>query len=112
MFAFKKIAALVLIFVFSTATTLAQPRIPERPRASDPGELAGKDSSLFADSAHGQHGSIGAERSPGAAGRSSRPRSCFDPLFLRQVWTGNEALKKKLEADKTSDRAACGFTIS
>lgn len=26
----------------------------------------------------------------------------LDPLFLRQVWSGNEALKKKLEADKTA----------
>ena len=26
----------------------------------------------------------------------------FDPLFLRQVWSGNEALKLKLEADKTA----------
>ncbi|HKY43458.1 MAG TPA: hypothetical protein VJM50_10215 [Pyrinomonadaceae bacterium] len=26
----------------------------------------------------------------------------FDPLFLRQVWTGNEALEKKLQADKTA----------
>src|SRR5215216_1759655 len=25
----------------------------------------------------------------------------LDPLFLRQVWVGNEALLKKLEADKT-----------
>ena len=25
----------------------------------------------------------------------------LDPLFLRQVWTGNEALEKKLQADKT-----------
>lgn len=25
----------------------------------------------------------------------------LDPLFLRQVWNGNDALKKKLEADKT-----------
>lgn len=25
----------------------------------------------------------------------------FDPLFIRQVWSGNEALLKKLEADKT-----------
>ena len=25
----------------------------------------------------------------------------MDPLFLQQVWSGNEALKKKLEADKT-----------
>ena len=26
----------------------------------------------------------------------------LDPLFLRQVWSGNEALKRKLEADKSS----------
>ncbi len=26
----------------------------------------------------------------------------MDPLYLRQVWSGNEALKKKLEADKTT----------
>ncbi|HET7112895.1 MAG TPA: hypothetical protein VFI57_04590, partial [Pyrinomonadaceae bacterium] len=25
----------------------------------------------------------------------------LDPLFLRQVWSGNEALEKKLKADKT-----------
>src|SRR4030095_15989287 len=25
----------------------------------------------------------------------------LDPLFLRQLWSGNEALKKKLEADET-----------
>src|SRR5260370_24010421 len=27
----------------------------------------------------------------------------LDPLFLRQVWSGNEALEKKLQADKTAD---------
>ena len=26
----------------------------------------------------------------------------FDPLFLRQVWSGNEALEKKLQADKSA----------
>ncbi len=26
----------------------------------------------------------------------------LDPLFLRQVWSGNDALKKKLEADKSA----------
>src|ERR1043166_8937522 len=25
----------------------------------------------------------------------------FDPLFLRQIWSGNETLKRKLEADKS-----------
>src|SRR5688572_11016162 len=27
----------------------------------------------------------------------------MDPLFLRQVWSGNESLKQKLEADKTPE---------
>src|SRR5438046_1705482 len=26
----------------------------------------------------------------------------LDPLFLRQVWSGNDALKVKLDADKTA----------
>ncbi|HVI71693.1 MAG TPA: hypothetical protein VM656_09440, partial [Pyrinomonadaceae bacterium] len=26
----------------------------------------------------------------------------LDPLFLRQVWNGNDALEKKLQADKTA----------
>src|SRR4029079_10245600 len=26
----------------------------------------------------------------------------LDPLFLRQVWSGNDALEKKLQADKTA----------
>src|SRR5258706_2425198 len=27
----------------------------------------------------------------------------LDPLYLRQVWSGNEALRKKLEADTTAE---------
>src|SRR5215204_3610600 len=30
----------------------------------------------------------------------------LDPLFLRQVWSGNEALEKKLQADKTAAGAS------
>src|SRR5688572_32733024 len=35
----------------------------------------------------------------------------MDPLFLRQVWVGNEALKQKLEADKSVGDVR-GSTIS
>src|ERR1051325_11348950 len=31
----------------------------------------------------------------------------LDPLFLRQVWSGNEALEKKLQADKTPAGRQC-----
>ena len=100
MFAFKKISALVLILVFSTAPALAQPRIPERPRASDPAELAAKirrfsPTVLTASTARLTPKDRLALRKIIAAAK------LFDPLFLRQVWSGNEALKRKLEADRT-----------
>ncbi len=43
--------------------------------------------------------------SPGdrqALGKIVAAAKLLDPLFLRQVWSGNDALKAKLEADKTA----------
>ena len=82
------------------APALAQPRIPERPRASDPGELAAKirrfsPTVLTASTARLTPKDRLALRKIIAAAK------LFDPLFLRQVWSGNEALKRKLEADRT-----------
>ena len=37
-----------------------------------------------------------------ALGKIIEAAKLMDPLFLRQVWSGNEALKKKLEADKSA----------
>jgi hypothetical protein len=100
MFAFKKIAALVLVFIFSTATMPAQTGIPERPRASDPGSLPAKirrfsPTVLTANTARLTPKDRLALRKIIAAAK------LFDPLFLRQVWSQNEALKRKLEADRT-----------
>ncbi|HEV2903843.1 MAG TPA: hypothetical protein VGW32_02285, partial [Pyrinomonadaceae bacterium] len=99
MFTFKQIAALVLIFIFSTAPALAQPRIPERPRASDQGELPAKirrfSPTVLTSTARLTPKDRLALRKIIAAAK------LFDPLFLRQVWSGNEALKRKLEADRT-----------
>jgi hypothetical protein len=100
MFASKQIAALVLMFLFSTATMPAQTRIPERPRASDPGELPAKirrfsPTILTANTARLTAKDRLALRKIIAAAK------LFDPLFLRQVWSQNEALKRKLDADRT-----------
>lgn len=100
MFAFKKIAALVLIFVFSTATALAQPRIPERPRASDPGSLAAK-IRRFSPTVLTANTARLAPKDRLALRKIIAAAKLLDPLFLRQVWPGNEALKRKLEADRT-----------
>ena len=37
-----------------------------------------------------------------ALDKSIAAAKLLDPLFLRQVWSGNEALEKKLQADKTA----------
>ena len=100
MSSFKQIAALFLIFIFFAGPVLAQPRVAERPRASDPGELPGKirrfsPTVLTASTARLRSRDRLALRKIIAAAK------LFDPLFLRQVWSGNEALKKKLEADRT-----------
>jgi hypothetical protein len=100
MFIFNKIAALVLAFIFSTAPALAQTRVPERPRASDPGDLAAKirrfsPTVLTASTARLTPKDRLALRKIIAAAK------LFDQLFLRQVWSGNEELKRKLEANRT-----------
>jgi len=100
MFVFKKIAALVLLFIFSTAPALAQTRVPQRPHASDPGELAKKirrfsPTVLTASTARLNPKDRLALKKIIAAAK------LLDQLFLRQVWSGNEELKRKLEADRT-----------
>ncbi|MFY9622596.1 MAG: hypothetical protein WAQ99_22455 [Pyrinomonadaceae bacterium] len=97
---FKQLLSLLLISAFLAAPLVAQTRVPERPRASDPGELAVKirrfsPTVLTASTARLTPKDRLALRKIIAAAK------LFDPLFLRQVWSGNEALKRKLEADRT-----------
>ena len=96
---FKQISSIVLIFTFLSATTLAQTGVPDRPRASDPGSLPAKirrfsPTVLTANTARLSAKDRLALRKIIAAAK------LFDPLFLRQVWSGNEPLWKKLEADR------------
>ena len=100
MHSFKQFTSLIVISTFLVAPVLAQPRIPERPRASDPGELRAKigrfsPTVLTASTARLTPKDRLALRKIIAAAK------LFDPLFLRQVWSGNEALKRKLKADRT-----------
>ncbi|HEX5705536.1 MAG TPA: hypothetical protein VFX97_20210 [Pyrinomonadaceae bacterium] len=100
MSSFKRIISLVVLSTLVSALALAQSQVPERPRASDPVELPAKirrfsPTVLTASTARLTPKDRLALRKIIAAAK------LFDPLFLRQVWSGNEALKRKLEADRT-----------
>jgi hypothetical protein len=72
-------------------------------KAAQPGELAELNAKIrrFAPTvitADTRHLSAGDRRALAKVVEAAR---LFDPLFLRQVWSGNVALKTKLEADRT-----------
>jgi len=95
---FPKILASLLLIVSLAMTILSQPK-PRRKPTGDP-ELAKKiarfsPTVLTADIS---------QLSPGdrkALTKIIAAAKLLDPLFLRQVWSGNVALERKLEADKT-----------
>lgn len=97
---FKQLLSLLLISVFLAAPVAAQPRIPERPRASDPGSLAAK-IRRFSPTVLTANTARLAPKDRLALRKIIAAAKLLDPLFLRQVWSGNEALKRKLEADRT-----------
>src|SRR5215204_1614205 len=89
----------VVVIVSIAATNLGTQK-PRRPGAGDP-ELAKKiarfsPTVLTADLSQLSAG----DRQ--ALAKIIEAAKLFDPLFLQQVWEGNEALKQKLEADKTA----------
>src|SRR2546426_1408521 len=93
-----KTIALVLMFSFTCTFSTAQRR-GNKKSAGDP-ELAKKirrfaPTVLTADTARLSMGDRKALK------KIIEAAKLLDPLFLRQVWSGNEALYKKLEADKT-----------
>ena len=93
----KLVTALLLIMSLSMSVSSNQ---KPRPRGAGDPELAKKiarfsPTVLTADTS---------KLSPGdrkALAKIITAARLLDPLFLRQVWSGNEALKQKLEADKT-----------
>jgi hypothetical protein len=96
---FNSLMSVVLISSIA-ATAAAQTNLPQRPHASDPGSLPAKirrfsPTVLTANTARLSPGDRQALRKIIAAAK------LLDPLFLRQVWSGNDELKQKLAADRT-----------
>ncbi|HKR59599.1 MAG TPA: hypothetical protein VJS64_07680 [Pyrinomonadaceae bacterium] len=94
-----RLLALLIVIVGVTTTSLGNQK-PRRRAAGDP-ELAKKiarfsPTVLTADLSQ----LSGGDRQ--ALTKIIEAAKLLDPLFLRQVWEGNETLKQKLEADKTA----------
>ncbi|HXT63793.1 MAG TPA: hypothetical protein VN696_12220 [Pyrinomonadaceae bacterium] len=90
----REFVALALVCGFASATVVAQ-----NVKASDPGSLPGKirrfsPTVLTANTARLSPNDRKALQKIIAAAK------LLDPLFLRQVWSGNDALHAKLEADR------------
>ncbi|HEY6046926.1 MAG TPA: hypothetical protein VIU65_10010 [Pyrinomonadaceae bacterium] len=94
----KQIFSLTLVTTFMATGSLAQPA--KRPHASDPNGLpsAMRRFSPTLLTANTARLSAGDRR---ALAKIIAAAKYMDALFLRQVWSGNEELKKRLEADKT-----------
>lgn len=94
----KQIISLSILTTFMATSSLAQPG--KRPHASDPNELP-KAIRRFSPTLLTANT---ARLSPGdrrALAKIIAAAKYMDGLFLRQVWSGNEELKKRLEADRT-----------
>src|SRR6185436_2214318 len=94
----KQIFSLALVTTFMATGSLGQPA--KRPHASDANELP-KAIRRFSPTLLTANT---ARLSPGdrrALAKIIAAAKYMDALFLRQVWSGNDALKKELEADKT-----------
>lgn len=94
----KQIFSLTMIMAFATTISMGQPA--GRPRASDANELpkALRRFSPTVLTANTARLSLSDRR---ALAKIIAAARYMDSLFLRQVWSGNESLKQKLEADRT-----------
>lgn len=93
-------ALAIMFLMLSLSMTISSNQKPRRKAAGDP-ELAKKiarfsPTVLTADLSQL---SVGDRQ---ALSKIIAAAKLFDPLFLRQVWIGNDALKQKLEADKSA----------
>ncbi len=94
----KQIFSLTFVMTLMTTLSLGQPGT--RPHASDANELprAMRRFSPTILTANTARLSVGDRR---ALAKIIAAAKYMDGLFLRQVWSGNEDLKKRLEADRT-----------
>ena len=95
----RRLSCVILLLALTTAPT-AQPGVAERTRASDPASLPAKirrfsPTILTANTARLSPNDRKALQKIIAAAK------LLDPLFLRQVWSGNDTLHAKLAADRT-----------
>jgi hypothetical protein len=89
-----------LIVVMSFVSTLSAGQSGSRTHASDPAELS-KKIRRFSPTVLTANTSRLPVRDRRALTKIIAAAKHMDALFLRQVWSGNESLKKKLEADKS-----------
>src|SRR6185436_5113828 len=93
-----RIVGCLLIFAFVTAP-LAQKRKPAQKMTSGDPELA-KKISRFAPTVLTANTASLSPKDRKALTKIIAAARLIDPLYLRQVWSGNDALLQKLEADK------------
>ncbi len=98
MSALRRAAAFLLIVGF-TVTTLTGQKKQTRKTGGDP-ELE-KKIARFAPTVLTANTTSLSPKDRLALKKIIEASKLLDPLFLRQVWSGNEALEKKLQADKT-----------
>jgi hypothetical protein len=94
----KQIFSLTIVTTFMATISLGQPAT--RPHASDPNELP-KAIRRFSPTLLTANTVRLSVRDRRALAKIIAAAKYMDALFLRQVWSGNEELKKRLEADKT-----------
>src|SRR5436309_1400511 len=96
----KRFTSICLLLTVAISVMSAQRNTADKVKASDPGSLPAK-IRRFSPTGLTANTSRLTPRDRLALGKIIAAAKLFDPLFLRQVWSGNDALKKKLEADKT-----------
>lgn len=96
----KSFIALILASTLLAAVSSGQRKGSDRPKASDSGSLPAK-IRRFSPTVMTANTSRLSAKDRLALRKIIAAAKLLDPLFLRQVWSGNDALKKKLDADKT-----------
>jgi len=94
----KPLTSLTLFSILLAVVLPAQRMGSNAPRASDPGSLPAK-IRRFSPTVLTANTSRLTPKDRFALRKIIAAAKLFDPLFLRQVWSGNETLKKQLEAD-------------
>jgi hypothetical protein len=97
----KKIACLTLITTFAAAAPMAQKRRARMPAQATPADVTTLEAKIrrFAPTVLTADTSRLSANDRMALQKIIAATKLMDPLYLRQVWSGNEALLKKLQAD-------------